>query len=111
MNAEQIAALLPGPDLDRLVHEHVFAKAGRRKPWSTTSAALEILDVLPVVVGRRNSGEPDYKPERPYWGGLVEPVHDEESGPHYVTNTRIFCATAPVAACKIALIEVFRRKQ
>lgn len=110
MTPQSICALKPGPDLDRLVHEHVFAKTGRRKPWSTTNAALEIVEALPVAVGRRNPNDPGYSEDRPYWGGIVEQIDDETEGPHYSTTIRVFCPTAAIAICKIGLIEVFARK-
>lgn len=110
MTADQITAMLPGPELDRLIHEHVFGKAGRRKAWSTTAAALEILELLPIAAGRRPVDDPALKPDRPYWAGTVEHIEDEESGSRYSTPARLFSSTLPLAICKMALIEVFSRK-
>lgn len=110
MTSDQIVAMLPGPELDRLIHEHVFGKVGRRKQWSTTTAALEILEQLPLAAGLRPVNDPSPKKERPYWAGTVEHIEDEESGSRYSTPTRLFSNTLPLAICKMALIEVFSRK-
>jgi hypothetical protein len=110
MNIQQIAALQAGPELDRLIHEHVFSKSGRRKPWSTTSVALEIVEAMPIACGRRLATDPDYKEDRPHWGGIIELMESEESGAAYITTSRIFCATLPLAVCKAALLSVFAKK-
>jgi hypothetical protein len=109
MNIEQVLAMQPGPDLDRLVHERIFAKVGKRKPWSTTNAALEIITAIPVCAGPRLATDPDFKADRPYWGASFEHRSGEEETSTYLTTTRIFCATLPLALCKAGLMVAIQR--
>jgi hypothetical protein len=110
MTIEQILGLQPGPELDRLVHEHVFGKVGRRKAWSTTSAALELIGPAAIAAGPRPSTDPDFKADRPFWASTFEHISTEESGHGYVTTNRVFSATLPLAICKAALISTLHRK-
>ena len=100
LTAEQITALRPGPDLDRAVHQWVFKRAGRPIKYSTTGSALELLDVMPLQVGRFRDSDPDMKPERPFYCRFkLGPASEPE-------ESRVTAATAPAAMCKAALIYV-----
>lgn len=100
LTIEQIIKLRPGLELDRAIHEHLFSRTGRPHKYSTTHAALEILDAVPMQVERLREADPEFKPERPFrcrfqLGPIEEP--DERS---------VTAATAPVALCKAALIRL-----
>lgn len=100
LTIEQIIAMRPGLELDRAVHEHLFSRTGRPHKYSTTNAALEILDVVPMQIERLREADPDFKPERPFrcrfqLGPIEEP--DERT---------VTAATAAVALCKGALIRL-----
>ncbi len=100
LTIEQIIAMRPGPELDRAVHEHLFSRTGRPHKYSTTNAAIEILDVVPMQLERLREADPDFKPERPFrcrfqLGPIEEP--DARS---------VTAATAQVALCKAALVRL-----
>lgn len=111
MSPEQIAGLQPGPALDLIVHQHIFGSVGRRRAYSTTPAAFDILKVLPsVAVGRGNPEEANHNPAKPYWAGIVEQMADDEGGARYTTMLRLFSATPEIALCKVGLMKVFQCK-
>ena len=100
LTPEQITALRPGPDLDRAVHQWVFKRAGRPIKYSTTGAALELLDVMPLQVGRFRDSDHDMKPERPFYCRFkLGPASEPE-------ECRVTAASASAAMCKAALIYI-----
>jgi len=111
MTTDAIIALQPGPELDRLIHKHVFGKTGRCKTWSTSNAGFEIFGAASIVGGRRLATDPDFNKDRPFWAGTVELSQAEGDVPAYVTTTRVFCTTLPLALCKAALISIFNSKK
>lgn len=98
---DTIAALRPGPELDRLVHTIVLRLPEESRNdlpcYSETTGALVVLGVVPIEVGRYSESDPEFTHERPYYGRFTV-------GPIQNVQTYLFkCATPEVALCKAAL--------
>lgn len=102
MNPSEILALQPGPGLDKAVHNHVFNKTGKAPAYSTDdSAALLILDKIPLFVASVDPDKPDYNAAKPYVAGRLQ---HERSVQGDITILRVVGATKAVTLCKAALL-------
>lgn len=102
LTPEAIAALRPGPELDRYVHLIVLGLPDESNhevpPYSESPASLAVLSVVPIEVGRFADNDPEVSEDRPYYGRFtVGPVGDSKS---YMMKT----TTPEMALCKAALL-------
>lgn len=102
MSPEAILALSAGPELDLAVHQKIFSLPGKPKSYSTkASAAMKLLDMLPVFAARVATDHPSFDANKPYiagtlaWSGTVN---------NDVTTVRVKSASWMVALCKAALL-------
>lgn len=80
-----------GPQLDRLVHRHVFNREGPPKKYSTDiSKITPCMDTLTIGVGRSAPKDYGFREDKPYWAGHP--------------SVALFNAATPeIALCKAAL--------
>ncbi len=102
MNSAEIIALPSGKPLDEAVHSYVFNNTGPVLPYSTSDeAGIELLDRLPLFIGRVSPAHPRFDPQRAWVAGTL--THD----PNFkgdITSLRVTASARMVALCKAALI-------
>lgn len=109
MTTEQVLAFAPGPLLDRAVHQIALGKVGKAPRYSRENkSAAELIEQLPIYAARMSMSTPDYNPDKPYLGGVLEWV---ESMKLFCTVSRVRCSTLPIAICKAALLYAIMPKE